>query len=62
MLRDLWVMRATELSETGDCVLLTNFEGEARAARKILDDGKVFWENSLVNVVELFCDWSSKVE
>jgi len=50
------VMRTAKLPECGYGVLLTNLEGDDGAARKVLDDGKVLWQNTLVDLVEFLDD------
>ena len=62
MLCNFWVMWATKLSEAGNCVLLTNLESKNWTTRQALNDGQVLWQDSLVDIVKLFSNWSRKVE
>ena len=62
MLCNFWVMWATKLSEAGNCVLLTNLKSKNWTTGQALNDGQVFWQDSFVDIVKLFSDWSWKVE
>lgn len=59
---DLGVVRTTKFSETRHCVLLADLKGNDRAARKVLNDGEVLWEHSLVHLVEFFDDRTVEIE
>lgn len=62
MFRNFRVMGATKLSETLDGVFLSNFKSDDGAVRKMLNDWQIFRKYTLVDIVELFDDWSRKVE
>ena len=62
MLCNFWIVWATKVSEAGNCVLLANLKGKNWSTGQALNDRQVFWQDSLVDIVKLFTDWSREVE
>jgi hypothetical protein len=44
-----WIVGAAKLSQSGDDVLLTNFEGDTGSVCQFLYNLIVFWDDSLIN-------------
>ena len=49
-------MWAAQLSERCNGILLADFEGNDGAARKILNNGQILWQDTLVDIVKFFDD------
>ena len=56
------VVWPAELSEGLHGILLPNLEGERGAVREVLDDWQVLRDDTFVDIIELFNDWSWQIE